>query len=860
MAMGMAMEMAMVSSRTTNRRGRNIPFKVCASSSILQTLPMLIIPSPGVMRFLQTEWHRHERDRNSWEIERQEMKGRIARLEGSTRKSDASNKSLKKYVNMLEKALKERDAQVKALKAGGDVQTGASLPEGKGKEHIAVKKERRKSGIVDRGYNADGEEAVQQKPHNSFLVIESGEEKQDEDPDRGNLKGFMDKTQGELTYLMVSPSNPLPPRDPPPPEEILLPPSFQAPGQPSLEEIYQQQARQKNMRESNLSRPSPSPNHHPPPLPSASNLSVRNPDPPVSRSLADQQPLPQTTQQEWSSTFQMSDQPPEDQVTKINHSFDSYGRQIDEETEKEAHTEADGWDFNEAAQFPEQELKAVPQRPDTDLFPIAQEQPKSPNRGPGSHRRKGSMSRRRSAEQELSLNPALKAETGSFKVRFGLRGHLDAVRSVIFSGGGSPGEPEICTAGDDGTIKRWIIPARYENQGGMHVSANDLDIQSYFTHRGHTGAVTSLTSWSPSQNFSSGGRAQGDGWIFSGGQDATIRVWERGRVDPKATLDGHTDAVWTVCVLPGTTGTVFGQSNSFGGPDRILLASGAADGTVKVWSVSAPPQLMSPQGGSGRRGGRVRGNSMSSGSAFPSSPQPSIASNSPFHYTLIHSISRSNSSASPTCITPLSASGDVFVVSYSDAAVLVFDTRTGEEVASMASLETYNNTINTGVNAIVATTNGLDGSLSFDSSRGLSEDEGVVGGATGTSGGVEGIIISGHEDRYIRFYDANSGKLPDAPFPRQAEINYPSGQCTYNMLAHPAAISALDLSPDGRELVSAGHDASLRFWSLEKRSCIQEITSHRLMRGEGVCSVCWSRDGRWVVSAGGDGVVKVFAR
>ena len=44
------------------------------------------------------------------------MKGRIARLEGSTRKSDASNKSLKKYVNMLEKALKERDAQVKALK------------------------------------------------------------------------------------------------------------------------------------------------------------------------------------------------------------------------------------------------------------------------------------------------------------------------------------------------------------------------------------------------------------------------------------------------------------------------------------------------------------------------------------------------------------------------------------------------------------------------------------------------------------------------------------------------------------------------------------------------------------------------
>lgn len=80
------------------------------------------------------------------------------------------------------------------------------------------------------------------------------------------------------------------------------------------------------------------------------------------------------------------------------------------------------------------------------------------------------------------------------------------------------------------------------------------------------------------------------------------------------------------------------------------------------------------------------------------------------------------------------------------------------------------------------------------------------------------------------------------------------------MLAHPSAVACLSLSPDGRELVSAGHDASLRFWSLEKRTCVQEITTHRLMRGEGVCSVVWSADGRWVISAGGDGVAKVLSR
>lgn len=69
----------------------------------------------GVMRFLQTEWHRHERDRNSWEIERQEMKGRIAALEGSARRGDATQKALRRYVQILEKTIKDQKSQLEAL-------------------------------------------------------------------------------------------------------------------------------------------------------------------------------------------------------------------------------------------------------------------------------------------------------------------------------------------------------------------------------------------------------------------------------------------------------------------------------------------------------------------------------------------------------------------------------------------------------------------------------------------------------------------------------------------------------------------------------------------------------------------------
>jgi striatin 1/3/4 len=132
-----------------------------------------------------------------------------------------------------------------------------------------------------------------------------------------------------------------------------------------------------------------------------------------------------------------------------------------------------------------------------------------------------------------------------------------------------------------------------------------------------------------------------------------------------------------------------------------------------------------------------------------------MATSTPFHYTLIHKITRKDS-PSPTCITPLSLAGVNFVVSFSDASIIVYDTRTGEEIVGMASLETYDGTPSTGVNSVVATTVGFDGSAGLDPNR-ISGEEEVVHGATGSSG-AEGVIISGYEDRYIRLFDANSGE------------------------------------------------------------------------------------------------------
>ena len=617
--------------------------------------------------------------------------------------------------------------------------------------------------------------------------------KQDTERDKSRI--YLGKCIQEVTYHVV-PTNAAQQQMAEEQEQMLQNHQYtnQQMQQQSVEDIYNPRQKQQPNSSGVIGPSSSLPNHQPPSVPRISDIPLLSRSQPseqasfMIRSLPGVQPLsqggPGTSMDRWNSAMSNYEFQPvsEDQIEKVAHSYDSHGQQIPTRSEDEApriseepeHADPDGWNFDDppepAHNEPPPPDYAPPQRPDTDVFPDAHNAPiKSPRGGPGSHRRKSSLSKRRQSDgshelRELSLSQgsgSMKGESLSFKIRFALRGHLDVVRSVIFTGGGSPAEPEICTTGDDGVIKRWIIPASYSGLGSHSGAAgNDLDIASYFTHRGHTGAVMSLAASPASQNFSNGGRALGDGWVFSGGQDATVRVWERGRVDPKATLDGHTDAVWTICVLPGSSASVLGdQSSRHGGSERILLASGSADGTILIWAVSTPPQLSSPHSGSRRGvGGSRRANSVSSGSNFPSSPQPSTATGTPFHYSLVHRIERSDH-PSPTCISPLSLHGETFVVSYTDASVLIYDTRIGEEVVGMASQETYDGTPATGVNAVAATTAGLDGTLSLDSSRGVSEDEDVVHGATGSSSGVEGMVLSGHEDRYIRFFDANSGML-----------------------------------------------------------------------------------------------------
>lgn len=61
----------------------------------------------GILHYLQTEWRRYEKDRNEWEIERAEMRARIALLEGERRGGENLKTDLMRRVKMLEYALRQ---------------------------------------------------------------------------------------------------------------------------------------------------------------------------------------------------------------------------------------------------------------------------------------------------------------------------------------------------------------------------------------------------------------------------------------------------------------------------------------------------------------------------------------------------------------------------------------------------------------------------------------------------------------------------------------------------------------------------------------------------------------------------------
>ena len=56
----------------------------------------------------------------------------------------------------------------------------------------------------------------------------------------------------------------------------------------------------------------------------------------------------------------------------------------------------------------------------------------------------------------------------------------------------------------------------------------------------------------------------------------------------------------------------------------------------------------------------------------------------------------------------------------------------------------------------------------------------------------------------------------------------------------------------------SGHDGSLMFWSMDTKTCVQEITAHRKRFDESIYHVTCHTTKPYFASAGADGIAKVF--
>lgn len=535
----------------------------------------------SVLHFLQTEWRRYERDRNEWEIERAEMRARIALLEGERRSFDNVKLDLMRRIKMLEYALRvERSKQLtqptdKSIppsklatiqsQGGAASQKDDVLSHKEGSsgssprsEDIPLPTENRLSiGSLPNGSTTG---LAKQQTWSSGWSASTGpagagafgKAPPGRDPkSRARSKDYLKQCLQEISYL-TSPQamNPLPNR--PLLNNSSIP--LALPNVPSFDQMSFNGRPRKVMPEVGKE------------FPMINGMGV----------LAGGSSAPGGAQGSLERPNIMGSGPLSQQNTGGSVASQSSQGSYSSEQPNVEKKEGDGETIQtDTAIFrPDQDwkekLRISHEQAEQARLEKSGGQPASAVSGAASweQRARDDEEEPKDEEPEIEEDDATDVGEGdsekSWKAKRTLRNHLDAVRALAFH----PAELCLASGGDDCTVKIWRVDV-----AGLHtnVTRPPTEIEPQLTLRGHSAAITRLVH-SPSKQL-----------LYSASMDSSIRVWALpssshttyapyDATRARGELIGHTDAVWDLALVR----------------DEGTLISCGAEGSVKVWDVSGP--------------------------------------------------------------------------------------------------------------------------------------------------------------------------------------------------------------------------------------------------------------------------------
>ncbi|KAK9966986.1 hypothetical protein ABG768_004061 [Culter alburnus] len=743
---------------------------------------------PGILHFLQHEWARFEVERAQWEVERAELQAQIAFLQGERKGQENLKKDLVRRIKMLEYALKQERAKYHKLKYGTELNQGDMKPP---------------------SYDSDegNENEALPEPPNSQLSWKQG---------RQLLRQYLQEVGYTDTILDVKSQR----------VKALLGlagDSGERPGDKRPEPMVNgtEPSSLKDSTSTMIGKPEMSD--------SATVLEAFKFIEKAAAEFSDEDDDDDSEGQNKtivdlatmvrrkvspspsSSSADMSDDLDTDEVLK---GFDFLANSEDMEGPSETPSSGDRTDWEKEEQSPSSESWDV----DEGLISKLKEQYKKERKGkkgvkrPNRCKLQDMLANLRDAEDLSSIQPPVAPPVRPSLPRLNEHqlGRTDEVEALTFP----PSSGKSFIMGTDEALESELGLGEL---AGLTV-ANEAENLSYditnnkdalrktwnpkFTLRNHFDSIRGL-AFHPIEPV-----------LITASEDHTLKMWNLQKtaptkkcaaldVEPIYTFRAHRGPV--LCVVMSSSG------------DQCF--SGGLDGSIQSWNTPNP-------------------NIDPYDSYEPSVLRGALCGHTDAVWGLVYSSAHHR-------LLSCSADGTVRLWNAADAAPSIAVFNENKELGVPSSVDLV---CSDPAHMVTAFSNGRMGIFNMETRQLLLELESQTAGKPDAPCQINKVLshptlpvtVTAQEDRHIRFFDNNTGKL------------------IHSMVAHLDAVTSLAVDPNGLYLMSGSHDCSVRLWNMESKTCIQEFTAHRKKFDESIHDVAFHPTKCYIGSAGADALAKVF--